>query len=714
MPFSLLIPAALLGLAAIVIPVAVHLRRRPRTKTVPFPSLMFLEKVPIKADQRRRIHYRALLALRALAIALVVLAFSRPFLTDEASLAATGSGPTERVVLLDRSWSMAADGRWDDALEAAREAVSDMGPLDRVSLVVFDQGGQAVVRSVPEASPVRAALDTLRPGDQATRFGPGLKLAQTILEESDLLSWEVVLVSDFQRGAWSGDDDVAFPEGTTVRTVAVGDGPVPNHAVAALNLSRERVEGRERITPAVRLTRTGGDEPLEAEVALELEGRVVQTRSVTLPPEGATGAVFQPVTLTDPHTRLSVRLPADALPQDDVFHVVLSPGRATRVEVVSGPARTPTAGPLFLRRALEIGDQEPFALSGRGSAIPSADVLAGLHVVILNDRPFPGGDEGERLRGWVEAGGGLVMVAGDRGRWSAEFADLFPGTLGPVTDRDDGRGERLAGLDYDHPVFELFRDPRQGDFASARFYRARSYRVEAGDSVQVLARFDDGSVGLAERRVGEGRVLVWSSSLDAFWTDLALKPVFLPFVHRLVRYASGRAPAVDAFLAGQVLDVADAEAMESAGLGEVADALEAAEERVALTPAGGTRDLQVGSSFLTLDQAGFFLLRPPGRDDLRPVAVAVNVDREEADLTPLDPEQLVASVGGSVGGGEPGSEAPVTAEALRLRREDQERRQSLWRYLLVGALGLLVLESIISNRMSRRGSTGGRHARATG
>ena len=117
-------------------------------------------------------------------------------------------------------------------------------------------------------------------------------------------------------------------------------------------------------------------------------------------------------------------------------------------------------------------------------------------------------------------------------------------------------------------------------------------------------------------------------------------------------------------------------------------------------------------SFLALDQSGFFQIRPPGQDEVRPVAVAVNVDRREAELDPMDPEELVGSVGGAVGAGAQGAQAP-TADALRLRREDQERRQSLWRYLLVGALGLLVLETMLSNRLSRKGRRGGRHARAT-
>jgi hypothetical protein len=277
---------------------------------------------------------------------------------------------------------------------------------------------------------------------------------------------------------------------------------------------------------------------------------------------------------------------------------------------------------------------------------------------------------------------------------------VIPGDPGPAADRVEGRGGRIGQVDYDHPIFELFRGPRSGDFAGARFLRARSFRVSDEADARTLARYDDGSPALVESRVGDGRVLVWTSTLDAFWNDLPLQPVFVPFVHGLVRHASGRAEALPSFTAGQVIDVTDARAMETAGLGETAEVLAEGEERVALTPSGGT--LPLGEpDFLSLDERGFYLVRPPGADDVRPLAVAVNVDPSEADLAPLDPVEVAASLTTGAAEGEQ-VQAATGDDAFALRREDRERRQSLWRFLLVGAFGLLALETVLSNRVSGR------------
>lgn len=697
---SFLVPLFLAGLATVGIAVYVHLTRRQKAERISFPSLMFLERVPYQAESRRRIDRWLLFALRAGALTLLALAFSRPFIADETALASAGSGPVERVILLDRSWSMQAGDRWERALEAARDAAGGLGPLDRVSLVLFDGSAAAVVRSSSSPEQVRSVLDTVAISDQATRYSPALKLARTILDESELPGREVVMISDLQRAGWDADEGVLLPPGARLRIEQVGDSIGGNGAVAQVTLARERFQNQERVLATARLTRVGGSDSAEVEVVLEVDDREVQRVPATLPPAGAETVSFDAFTLTQPHTRGTVRIEArgggsaDAdLTGDDVRHFVVSPGRDVRVLLLDPPGGS-GEGSLYLRRALEISRGTGFQVDRSQGPVPDAGALEPFQVVILHDRPLPEGAGGEALRTFVGRGGGLVMVAGSRGGWGADGGDLMPGTLGAPRDRSEGQGGRLGWLDYDHPVFELFRGPRRGDFSATRIYRARSWQLPPGDSVRVLARFDDGAPALAERVADEGRVLVWAATLDAFWTDLALQPVFLPFVHQLVGYASGRTETLDAFEAGQVLDVSDARAMSTAGLGQVSEALAGAEERVVVAPDGSSLapGSESGSGFLSLSDQGFYRIRPPGSDGERGVAVAVNVDPAEAELAPLDAEEFRASLESAGGTG------PQGVRAQELRREDVERRQGLWRWLLAGAFVLLVSETVVSNR----------------
>ena len=80
-------------------------------------------------------------------------------------------------------------------------------------------------------------------------------------------------------------------------------------------------------------------------------------------------------------------------------------------------------------------------------------------------------------------------------------------------------------------------------------------RSRAGPADRVLARFDDGAVAAAERKIGDGRVIVWTSTLDDTWTDIGVKPIFLPLVHQLVRYLAHYEPPTSWLTVGQVLDL---------------------------------------------------------------------------------------------------------------------------------------------------------------
>src|ERR1051325_11420117 len=125
---SFLAPAFFIGLAAIAVPILIHLIQKERKEVIHFPSLMFLRKIPYQSVQRRKIHNWLLLLLRTAAIALIVAAFSRPFFTqDPTKVSASTSGAREVVILLDHSASMGYGDHWEKARAAARQVVSGIG-----------------------------------------------------------------------------------------------------------------------------------------------------------------------------------------------------------------------------------------------------------------------------------------------------------------------------------------------------------------------------------------------------------------------------------------------------------------------------------------------------------------------------------------------------------------------------------------------------------
>jgi hypothetical protein len=680
---TLLTPAFLAGLAALAVPLLVHLIRRERDDAVEFPSLMFISRIPQRTVKRRRIRNWWLFALRSLAVIFLVGAFARPFVERSPDAIAAGEAAREVVIVLDRSFSMGYAGRWDRALAAARETVDNLGAHDRASLVVFDATAVTVAAATTERLRLRQALDTLRPSAGITRYSPALKLAGGVLTGSELARHEAVLISDFQRGGWDGAAGAELPPGAQLRTVNVADEDVANLAVTGVTLDRALVSGRERVTPTARLANRGSAALNGVAVTLEIDGRAVQTTRADVPAGGTASVELQPLTAGETAVRARVRAGTDALPIDNDFHFVIAPQSGLRVLVVEPAGRDAS---LYLRRALELAQDPPFRVRTRSDALPSAADLERADVVVLNDVVPGDGEAGRRLQEWVHAGGGVILATGERSAstsWGSVARELAGGAPERVIDRIEAGGARLGYLDYSHPVFEVFRAPRAGAFSGARFFRYRPAANPtrlAADSAghAVLARFDDGSVALLERAYGAGRVLVWGSSLDARWTDLVLEPVFLPLVHRLASHAAGFAPPAAWSTVGQVVDV---------GAGR--------DEPLMITsPAGARSDVPLDNTLLALGEPGFHEVRErrAGSPVLR--TFAVNVDVAESELSALDPSEIASAVTRPA--------APRRASAATLPREEQEKRQSLWWYLLITVFILLTAEAALANRRSRR------------
>jgi hypothetical protein len=673
MPLVFLVPAILAGLATLAVPVLLHLRRRERERPMRFPSLMFLQRVTITTARRRRITDLPLLLVRALILALAVLAFARPVMRPKPD--AKPAGGTRRVVvLLDRSMSMGHLAVWPAARDSARTIINALASGDRVAVVSFDEEATVEQPLTLDHAAALAAIARVRPGSRGTRFGAAIRAARELLtKEADVTGGEVLVVTDLQRSGSSGLAGLTLPPAVQLR--AVNASPRHHGNTAITGVTVQRLGGsdtaRNRLAVSTQVATKGLPAPRRAHVTMTVNGRVSGGRDVQLPADGTASVAFDPVALPVGGVRLVMTIDPDSLPADDVFNALV-PAQVTRRVLLAVPPDLGPSETLYLERALETGEDPALRIERRNPATLDATTLRDAVAVVLYDVPPPAGSSGTALAAWVHDGGGLVSIAGVRMASRASTTAMLPGSARGLVDRTGDRGGVLGTTSLEHPIFSAFRAGASAPLGSARFFRYP--RVTPTADAQVLARFDDGLPALLERQEGVGRVLLDVMPLDATSGDFPVQPTYLPFLRGLVLYAAGNA-AVPLW--------------RTAGDGWIVPA--SAHNPVVKAPSNKLLRPDVGGSMtaVTLDEAGFYTVYE-GRPSGDPLAVvAVNPSARESDLTQMAAGEML------VGVGQDSVKASVMSAATLA---EAEGRQRIWRTLLLLAAVMLVVETVMASR----------------
>jgi hypothetical protein len=558
---SFIEPIALAGLIAVALPVLIHLIHKRKAPRKSFPAFAFLIESQNQATGRRRVRQRLLMALRIAVLATLAIAMAKPFLVVETEGPVRSSSrlPASVLLLVDTSSSMSLDGVWERVTDRVDKEIDGLRSWDEIAvLTTTDEADMRRTDWTSDRAALREAFSHVQPSHLSTDIGEVFKEAMERLRSRSQPVKRVVVISDFYRGGFRPselrpDDSWDFD----VEAYDVSDGQVrANLSVVDVTLDNvgERGEGLWKIRATVE--NFDDRDATVAALRLVVGGAVVSEGQLELAPGTTVAHSFEyraPPHKGDLQGHVEV-VDEDGLAIDNRFDFVLTTRREVRVLVVNGAPSSQIYEDetFFLERALRPSKESRSEVASVSTTREGFErrSLAEFDVVVLANLAYVSPGKAQELEAYVRGGGGLLITMGnhvDPVQYNARLAGLLPKKLRGVKhlaragDADAAMKTTSFGrYSFAHPVLHVFRRASNAVLYGARVYGYMLLEPAALDDVTTVLSFGDRSPALLDRKVGDGRVLLWTTSLDRGWTDAPIRPVYLPLVRQMVAYLARR------------------------------------------------------------------------------------------------------------------------------------------------------------------------------
>ncbi len=247
----------------------------------------------------------------------------------------------------------------------------------------------------------------------------------------------------------------------------------------------------------------------------------------------------------------------------------------------------------------------------------------------------------------------------------------------------------LTDIDFRHPLFQPLSDSKFNDFGRVRFWAHRNIALPgdvkdaaASSTVQrdyqVIARFDDHAPAMIHRTIGRGDVWILAAGWQTSASQFALSSKFVPILFGMLD-PQGRSLQTDAIYE----------------VGERIDVPKGVLVNITRMDGSPVKSAASDSEGLAFDEPGLYLLIEDGKRR----QIAIVLPQSESQLDPLDTEKF-AQYGAITGKSDSAHERQAAARLSQAH--ELEGRQKLWRWILVAAVGLLVLETLVAARLQNR------------
>jgi hypothetical protein len=571
--------------------------------------------------------------------------------------------------------------------------LDSLGGADEVNVLAVGRDTATVSGrlSVNHAA-ASAFIKALGPGHERADFHKAMEVVASQLHEVKGAP-EIYVISDFQRSNWADASFTAIPKAARLVFVNVCDPsrpPVANHAVTQVDVTSPAVLAGAEITLQVTVANHAA-ETLDDTLEIVADNRSGFETPIKVQPWSVQQIPLRMVAPSPGWHPLYAKLKtADAMPQDNIFNVALLVREQEEVVLASDDDATSSLTLRFLQAAIN-----PFA-DNRGSLQPrrvQASRLAGTDLaatskVVLSRVAKLDEVQVRTLADFMKGGGGVLYFldgASDAenlaslAEWFTQ-EDAVPLRLGTrlLSEAAGGEPGQIAKGNFASRYLRLFRGSSRGALAQLQFYeRWQARPQEHGD---VLLSYADGTPALAHGAPGIGNLLLCNFSVAEVASNIARQRIFPAWIQELVAQLSEESTAMPRYESG---DVMEAEVWTGG------DFVSPSGQPVAATRSGSGERVTM---IVPAAEPGFY----PLLDAKKRLAhlLAANVPVVETDLRVLD-----AAITRDQAASD--SAAGAAAIGTGVNYEELVHGRPVFHWFLIGALGALLLESLVQVKVRR-------------
>ena len=569
---SFLSPILLFCILGASLPIIIHLINKKKTVSHKFAAIDFILQTNKRISIKFKLRHLILLILRASLPVFLAIALAKPFIKTFSGGVSGENIPTSNVIILDDSYSMQYynhnESFFISAKNAAKEIINNLTKNDDAAVITCSSIKSQVLPELDyDKINLLDFIEKSHPNFTTTHIASTLEAAVEILINAKSPVKRIFLLTDLTQNGWdmdwfkSGNEKLRnnvssihiadMSEGKQLKNMAI------THIEPQLDISERNGECCIKVTVSnFSPTRVKNllasifiNQKKVTQGFFNIEANTSETKEFRF--NLASIGFEQEVEKTKDYIGW-IEISGDNLNIDNKRYFTINTTRNLNTLLIDGDPKTNIyeSETFYLEKALNPGREHTSSIKPIICSIQEVNNFnfTDFNIVFLCNVETLPSEKIRELEKFVKEGCSVVFSLGnkvDANYYNNSFGTLLPyllhtqRTFSSNSPLSEEQPLNLKTTESMHPILRILSETNMNTLSSAKFYRIFYVNPTSLGNCKTILSFSDGTPALIEKQIERGKSVLFNSSIDRDWTDMPVKPFFLPLMQQLCKYLSG-------------------------------------------------------------------------------------------------------------------------------------------------------------------------------